>query len=112
MRRKPKKPYKHVVSPYIPPPPFLRPYGIKAVAHADGSECPYAGQWLKSMDFDACGGQGHAEFTPDRSKALRFTDAGAALMFWRTKSTVKPMRADGKPNRPLTALTAVMEELQ
>ena len=116
MRRKPKKPYLHVVSPYVSPPPFPPPfprlYGIKAIAHADGSECPYAGQWLKSMDFNAHGGQGHAEFTSDYRKALGFLDAGAAMTFWRTQSTLKPKRADGKPNRPLTALTASMEVLQ
>jgi hypothetical protein len=36
---------------------------------------------------------------------MRFKTAGEAWMLWRRPSRVRPVRADGKPNRPLTAFT-------
>lgn len=48
---------------------------------------------------------GLAVWTPDLAEAMRFADAGAALLTWRTQSTVRPLRPDGKPNRPLSAYT-------
>jgi hypothetical protein len=79
---------------------------IKAHSFANGAPCPHAGLYLKSMDFDAHDGIGAAEFTPRIERAMKFESATAALEFWRTVSKVKPIREDGKPNRPLTALTA------
>jgi len=34
-----------------------------AVAHANGTSCPVAGQYLKSFSVDAYGGRGYAEWT-------------------------------------------------
>lgn len=67
--------------------------------------------WLESYDVDAHDGLGAAQLTQDRDKALQFDDAGAALTAWKTQSTVRPLRADGKPNRPLTAFTVEPETL-
>lgn len=61
--------------------------------------------YLKSFDVDAHRGRGSAELTEDRSEALKFGDLAAMLEAWRTQSTVRPIREDGKPNRPLTAYT-------
>jgi hypothetical protein len=69
-------------------------YGIKAVGFANGY-----------------GGQGHGVFTDDPTKAMRFDRASDAMMFWGTQSTVMPTRPDGRPNKPLTALTAAIEPL-
>ena len=84
---------------------------IRAVGFANGTPCPHAGQWLKSFDHDAFGGQGHGEFTDDLDRAMRFTNNGEAFEFWSRQSTVRPLRPDGKPNKPFTALTVSIERL-
>jgi hypothetical protein len=84
---------------------------IRAVGFASGHPCPHAGQWLKSFDHEAFNGQGHGEFTDDIDRALHFTDAAAALEFWSRQSNVRPIRPDGRPNKPMTALTVEIETL-
>jgi hypothetical protein len=86
-------------------------FGIKAIGFASGVACPHEGEWLKSFDFDAYGGIGEGVFTKSAERAKRFKDAGEAMKFWRTQSKVKPMRDDGKPNRPFTALTVAIDPL-
>ena len=78
---------------------------MKVVGLGDGRPGKWAGMYLCTADFDANGGIGDFAFTPDPSQAMRFADNGALLIFWNTQSTVLPLRPDGKPNRPLTALT-------
>jgi hypothetical protein len=85
--------------------------GILVVEFADGTPCPHANQWLERFNHEAYGGQGYGEFTPDPAKAKRFVDSAAAMDFWRKQSRVRPKRPDGKPNRPLTALTVIIEPL-
>ena len=69
------------------------------------------GQYLRSFDFDAFDGQGHGEFTHRVEEAMHFLDAAHALSFWRTVSTVKPLRPDGEPNRPLTGYHVLIEKV-
>jgi len=64
-----------------------------------------AGQFLMSFDFDANDGKGFGEFTHCLWQAKRFTTAVSAMLFFRTRSIVRPHRPDGLPNRPLTAST-------
>ena len=78
---------------------------IRALGFASGAPCPHAGQYLESFDFEAYDGRGYGEFTPDPARAKRFDDVPACVLFWSTTSTTKPVREDGKPNRPLTALS-------
>lgn len=85
---------------------------LRAVEFADGEPCPFAGQFLKSFDFDAYGGEGFGEFTDKLKEAKRFEDTEAALQFWRTPSTVKPYRDDGEPNCPLTCTTVEIVRLK
>ena len=84
---------------------------IRAVAFANGSRCPHEGQWLKSFNHEAFGGQGHAVFTDDPDEALKFASNAAAFEFWCPQSETKPLRPDGRPNKPLTALTVEIETL-
>ena len=84
---------------------------IKAVMFANGAKCPHAGMYLARADFDAYDGMGYMDFTADVRKALKFDTAGDAMAFWRTPSTVRPLRPDGQPNRPLTALTVEIAEV-
>ena len=62
-------------------------------------------QYLVSFDFEAMGGIGYGIFSDELELAMRFKTLRDAMEFWRTQSTVNPLRPDGKPNRPLTAST-------
>lgn len=84
---------------------------IIAQGFADGTPCPHEGQYLQSFDFEAYDGQGWGEFTADPAKAKRFSDKLAAAEFWRTISKTRPRRPDGQPNRPLTALSCEITEI-
>jgi hypothetical protein len=83
---------------------------IRAIAFANGTACPHAGQFVERADFEAHNGQGRMAFTDDIRKALKFPTAGDAIQFWQTTSKGYPRRPDGKPNRPLTALTVQIED--
>ena len=78
---------------------------MRVLGLGDGRASAWVGMYLCTADFDANGGIGDFTFTSDPRRAMRFADSAALLMFWRTQSTVLPLRPDGKPNRPLTALT-------
>lgn len=52
-------------------------------------------------------------FTADPAQAMRFPDAGAALRCWQAQSVTLPFRpTDGLPNKPLTALTMLLEPVE
>ena len=73
------------------------------------------GAYLKAFDPDfhpdpTSPWTGLAEWTDDLAEALYFEDAGAAMDLWRTQSNVVPIRPDGKPNRPLSRFTVMIEE--
>jgi len=85
-------------------------YVIRAVAFADDTPCPHTGQWLEHFDVDAFNGRGWGEFTDDVNKAKRFGTFAEAMAFWNQQSKINPLRPDGRPNKPLTALTAVIEQ--
>lgn len=83
-------------------------YAIRIVGLAGsprpGQEPPI-GRYVAGYWPDANEGAGLLETVERIEKAQRFPDMAAALGFWRQESTVDPVRFDGKPNRPLTALT-------
>lgn len=68
------------------------------------------GEYVRRFDPD--GGDpavayptGLLETTPDHAEALAFDTAGDALDCWRCQSRRTPLRPDGRPNRPMAALT-------
>lgn len=67
-----------------------------------GGDWP-AGAYLASYDPDANNGQGDAAWTADPAMALVFTSVEAACECYRAVPVNRPVRPDGKPNRPLTA---------
>jgi hypothetical protein len=69
------------------------------------------GMYLSSFDVEAFEGRGTSAWAKDRYDAMIFMDAAAAHAHWSQQSTVLPYRADGKPNRPLTAFTVEIEKL-
>lgn len=81
---------------------------IVGPAHAPGTWDTELGLWVKSYTDTPCG-RGYVEFTDSPSEALSFATAGEALTFWKTQSKTVPLRPDGKPNRPMTAYTIVIE---
>jgi hypothetical protein len=52
---------------------------------------------------------GQALWTDDPARARRFDQAMDAWRCYTTVSTTQPTRPDGKPNRPLTAFTILVE---
>jgi hypothetical protein len=85
---------------------------VRVIGFANGAPCPIAGMWMKMFDFNANDGRGDGDFTDDPTQAQRFGSLQKAMDFRNTASTVRPLRSDGLPNRPLTACTMVYEPLR
>jgi hypothetical protein len=79
---------------------------IKCAGYANGQHCPTVGEYVRKYDPDAHNGIGFVEFTNDKSRAIKFPSIVEAIRFWQQTSVKLPLRADGKPNRPLTAMNA------
>jgi hypothetical protein len=61
-------------------------------------------------DYVGIDGQSHpGAFVGDVVDPLRFDDFLAAMECWKMPSRVRPLRPDGKPNRPLTVYTITFE---
>jgi hypothetical protein len=90
-------------------------YGIRYAAlagypiHSQGE--PPVGAWLESFDPAAYDGRGLVRWTVDPAKAARFPSKEMAFRTWYASPACRPIRPDGKPNRPLTAYTVTIEEL-
>lgn len=65
--------------------------------------------YLEHYDPEAHEGRGSAKWTADIDHALLFPTMEAAMEFWRKQSRTRPLRPDGKPNRPLTAFNVTVE---
>jgi hypothetical protein len=83
--------------------------------------------WVEHYDLDAIPPQPHSYFTddggavvhgmfggiihltPHREDALQFPSSAEAMAAWNTASQHRPKRPDGRPNKPLTALTVEVE---
>ncbi len=72
---------------------------------------PIKGEYLKSFDPEAHDGRGEALFTPNVRDAMVFKDAVEAIKTWQTQSVLRPLREDGRPNRPLTSFSASFENI-
>lgn len=86
-------------------PDFQKKFALQAVEFASGEVCPFAGQYLKFFDPETDDGLGFGMFCLSIKDAMEFDSVAAALDFWNQQSTVKPIREDGLPNRPLTCTT-------
>jgi hypothetical protein len=87
---------------------------IHAVSDGDGYHLPVGDPpvYLKSYDIEAHRGRGHAEWTRDLNNAMQFVSFEHAYRAWNTQSKIRPLRPDGKPNKPLTAFSVEVEELK
>lgn len=82
---------------------------IRILAYSDGSPCPYAGQFVERFEFDGHDGLGCGWFTTQTEDAKKFDLKSDALEFVGTQSKSHPLRADGKPNRPLNGHMVCVE---
>lgn len=87
-----------------------KPKVIRAAGFANGTPCPHEGQFLKSFDHEAHRGQGEGDFTANAAEAMKFKGTTEAFEFWRRQSKTRKLRPDGKPNRPLTSLSIMIED--
>jgi hypothetical protein len=86
---------------------------FEAPAGVARGHLPKKGSYLRDFDVDAAGGVGVVRWTTDLTKAMKFPNARTAMLAWQTQSTQYPIRPwDGKPNRPLTAYTVTIEDLE
>lgn len=81
------------------------PYVLLVVGFANGGKSQYDGQYLTTYDPDWGDGLGRVWTSPRIGDAIQFSSIAEALNLWKKQSTVKPLREDGRPNRPMTALT-------
>lgn len=89
----------------------IRFVALAVIRTGDSDEVP-EGAYLAAFDPEAFEGRGHAAWTTDLALAQRFEDAAEALTFWKTVPKCRPLRPDGKPNRPLTAFTITVQRLE
>lgn len=61
--------------------------------------------YLKTFDPEAYNGRGEITTTKELNEAKRFENFQAVIDEWNTQSKIRPLRPDGKPNKPLTAFT-------
>jgi hypothetical protein len=79
------------------------PFVIVNMGWADGRDLPEKGAFLRSFDPNANDGRGDVVWTTDLRDARAFLAKEDAWAEWNQVSTTRPMRPDGKPNKPLTA---------
>ena len=79
------------------------PVVMKELGHASGAPSRTFGWYLKEFEHEAHNGRGLITMTPHIAEAKRFADLAEQWEFWRHSPECRPIREDGKPNRPLTA---------
>lgn len=86
---------------------------IRIVERAAVGEVEESGCYIRYYDnsHEDELGLGVLHLTRERSEAKRFDDAAEAFAFWEQQSRTVPMRPDGKPNRPITAYSVLMEKI-
>ena len=85
---------------------------IRLIGMANGLSTNFDGMYLVSFDPDLRGGRGLVGAELDIKKAKRFDTLDEVLDFYGQRSKRFPNRADGQPNRPLTAMTIQIIEVQ
>jgi len=79
---------------------------IVLISFADGrTEDLPVGAYLASYNPEGDGGNGVAIWTRDPAQAMTFATGEAATACYRAVPLNRPLRSDGRPNRPLTQFT-------
>lgn len=90
-------------------------YVIRVIAQVGPAVQPEThpnGKWIMRYDPEAFRGQGDAELTAKLKKAKRFPSKEAAITFIMQQPKARPVRADGKPNRPLLAFSLTIDPVE
>lgn len=100
----------------------IHPRGMSALAHSHATAVNLAlavvdgtmvhGDYLEWSDPDAKDGFGDDRWTTDLAKAKKFDSFMEAMECWKAQSTVRPLRDDGRPNRPMTAYSVTPEKIE
>lgn len=87
------------------------PFVLRFVAPAGQTTnmTPAEGAYLESFNPEAYDGRGVAEWTTDAARAARFPTREAAVRAWHGVPNCRPVRPDGRPNKPLTAYSLAVE---
>lgn len=80
-------------------------YIIKCVGWMILSPCPIEGEYLERVEFEVPVTEQMSWWTRDPEKAMAFPDFGAAYAAWKAERHFDGLRPDGRPDRPLTAFT-------
>jgi hypothetical protein len=88
-------------------------WALKIIAAAGFAPAPPGSgpYYVMAYDPDSNDGRGEVTTTTDIFKALAFEKSYEAWEKWKQQSRVRPLRSDGRPNRPLTAFTVTVEEV-
>ena len=87
-----------------------KPVIVKIIG-ASTCATPHDGRYLVSWNPNTRYGELHCVSTDDPGAAKVFDDVRDAMNDWHTVSKVEPNRpSDGRPNRPLSALTITFED--
>lgn len=62
-------------------------------------------RYLATFNIEAHDGRGDAVYTLDIAHAYKWDSMEDLMAAWKAQPKARPMRPDGKPNRPLTALS-------
>jgi hypothetical protein len=80
---------------------------VACLGLADGRDAEITGAWLVWYDPAGNNGNGDAAWSHDPADAARFTDREWAEL-WTAAPANRPLRPDGKPNRPITMLNLLI----
>lgn len=83
---------------------------IRIVARADGVHSVHLGNFVKEFDPDGYQGRGRLQTTNDRSAAMVFESAAAAVECWQRASATP--KEDGTVNRPMVIFSVEMMEAE
>ena len=83
--------------------------GLVGVSGQDAPDM--TGAYLESYDPEAHDGRGYVNWTMHQHKARVFPDFTAAFECWRQVPACRPVRPDGRPNRPMTAFNITFEQV-
>lgn len=91
----------------------MRVHGITNVVHSDVDVVSLTMMpvYVLSYDLEAFAGLGDVQYTTDPARAMTWPDLESFHRAYTSVSMVRPTRDDGRPNRPLTALTVEPERV-
>jgi hypothetical protein len=86
------------------------PVVIRCALLYPGQPKSLLGAYLRGYDPEAADGRGHADWSHDITEALVLPSLAEAHALWTAVPACRPVRDDGKPNRPLTAFSITFED--